>query len=307
MIRYTLRRLLSLVPVVFGVTLLVFLLLKLTPGDPLVALLGEDAQGMGAAELARLRDAYGLNDPWYLQYGRFLSDFITGQLASVRTGTPVLTEILARFPHTLLLTTVALAVAVLVAVPLGILAAVKRRTAWDAVVMVMVLLGISIPSFWLAVMLMLVFALNLGWLPASGSGSPANLVLPAVTLAFGSVALITRMTRASLLGTLDQDYVRTARAKGLPRSGVLRHALRNALIPVVTVVGLEFGGLLGGAAITESIFAWPGLGRLTLQAIQTRDIHLVQGITVFIAVLYTFVNLAVDLAYAALNPRVQYA
>lgn len=307
MLTYAFKRLLSLVPVVFGVTLLVFVLLKLTPGDPLVALLGEDAQGIGADELARLRDAYGLNDPWYAQYLRFLGDFATGQLASIRTGVPVLTDIFARFPYTLGLTTVALAAAVALAVPLGILAAVKRGGFWDALAMTVVLLGTSIPSFWLAVMLMLIFSLNLGWLPASGSGGPAYLVLPAVTLAFGSVALILRMTRASLLETLDQDYVRTARAKGLRRSGVLRHALRNALVPVVTVVGLEFGGLLGGAAITESIFAWPGLGRLTLQAIQARDVHLVQGITIFVAVLYTFVNLAVDLVYAALNPKVQYA
>lgn len=307
MVPYILRRLLSLVPVVVGVTLLAFVLLKLTPGDPLIALLGEDARGMGAAELARLRDAYGLNDPWPVQYGRFLQAFVTGQLTSLQTGTAVLTEILARFPQTLLLTTTALTAAVVVAVPLGVLAAVKRRSVWDAAVMSVVLLGISIPSFWLAVMLMLVFSLNLGWLPASGSGTPAHLVLPTLTLAFGSVALITRMTRASLLETLDQDYVRTARAKGLSRAAVLRHALRNALVPIVTVVGLEFGGLLGGAAITESIFAWPGLGRLTLQAIGSRDVPLVQGVTIFVAVLYTGVNLAVDLAYAVLNPRVQYA
>lgn len=306
MIQYVLGRLVGTVPVLLGVTVLVFLLLKFVPGDPVVALLGEEAQGMSAAQLDKLREAYGFTDPWVVQYGRFLQEFVTGKLVSLRTDTPVLTEILQRFPYTLQLTAIALGLSVLVAVPLGIVAAVRRDTVWDNVITTISLLGISIPSFWFAVMIMLLFSLQLRWLPPSGSGTPAHLVMPALTLAFGTLAIQIRMMRASLLETLPQDYVRTARAKGLAPQRVLRHALRNALIPVVTVIGLEFGALLGGAAITESIFAWPGLGRLTLDAVISRDIPLVQGVVVFAAVVFTLVNLGVDLLYGLLNPRVQY-
>ncbi len=306
MTRFITGRLIGTLPVLFGVTLLVFLLLKFVPGDPVVALLGEDAQGLSAAQLDQLRQAYGFNDPWAVQYGRFLTEFGSGQLLSLKTQTPVLTEILHRFPYTLLLTTVALTLSVVIALPLGIAAALRRDTVWDHVITTISLLGISIPSFWFAIMAMLLFSLQLGWLPASGSGTPAHLVLPAATLAFGTLAIQIRMMRATLLETLPQDYVRTARAKGLAPRGVLRHALRNAMMPVVTVIGLEFGSMLGGAAITESIFAWPGLGRLTLDAVNARDIPLVQGVVVFAAVVFTLVNLAVDLLYGFLNPKVQY-
>ncbi|MDP9764119.1 ABC transporter permease [Deinococcus enclensis] len=306
MTRFITGRLIGTLPVLFGVTLLVFLLLKFVPGDPVVALLGEDAQGLSAAQLDQLRQAYGFNDPWAVQYGRFLTEFGSGQLLSLKTQTPVLTEILHRFPYTLLLTTVALTLSVVIALPLGIAAALRRDTVWDHVITTISLLGISIPSFWFAIMAMLLFSLQLGWLPASGSGTPAHLVLPAATLAFGTLAIQIRMMRATLLETLPQDYVRTARAKGLAPRAVLRHALRNAMMPVVTVIGLEFGSMLGGAAITESIFAWPGLGRLTLDAVNSRDIPLVQGVVVFAAVVFTLVNLAVDLLYGFLNPKVQY-
>ncbi len=306
MTRFITGRLIGTLPVLFGVTLLVFLLLKFVPGDPVVALLGEDAQGLSSAQLDQLRQAYGFNDPWAVQYGRFLTEFGSGQLLSLKTQTPVLTEILHRFPYTLLLTTVALTLSVVIALPLGIAAALRRDTVWDHVITTISLLGISIPSFWFAIMAMLLFSLQLGWLPASGSGTPAHLVLPAATLAFGTLAIQIRMMRATLLETLPQDYVRTARAKGLAPRAVLRHALRNAMMPVVTVIGLEFGSMLGGAAITESIFAWPGLGRLTLDAVNSRDIPLVQGVVVFAAVVFTLVNLAVDLLYGFLNPKVQY-
>ena len=306
MTRFITGRLIGTLPVLFGVTLLVFLLLKFVPGDPVVALLGEDAQGLSSAQLDQLRQAYGFNDPWAVQYGRFLTEFGSGQLLSLKTQTPVLTEILHRFPYTLLLTTVALTLSVVIALPLGIAAALRRDTVWDHVITTISLLGISIPSFWFAIMAMLLFSLQLGWLPASGSGTPAHLVLPAATLAFGTLAIQIRMMRATLLETLPQDYVRTARAKGLAPRAVLRHALRNAMRPVVTVIGLEFGSMLGGAAITESIFAWPGLGRLTLDAVNSRDIPLVQGVVVFAAVVFTLVNLAVDLLYGFLNPKVQY-
>ena len=304
--QFILKRLLDTLPVLFGVTVLVFLLLKLVPGDPVVALLGEDVQGMSGEQLAKLRQDYGLNDPWLVQYGRFLQEFFTGQLASMKTGNSVLTEILQRFPYTMLLTTIALSLSVLVAIPLGISAALKKDSWWDSVVTTVSLLGISIPSFWFAIMVMLLFSLQLGWLPASGSGTWAHLVLPAATLAFGTLAVQIRMMRASLLEVLPQDYVRTARAKGLPPRQVLRHALRNALIPVVTIIGLEFGSLLGGAAITESIFAWPGMGRLALDAVLSRDIPLVQGVAVFAALIFTLVNLLVDILYGVLNPKVQY-
>lgn len=306
MVLYFSRRLLGTVPVLLGVTVLVFLLLKLVPGDPVVALLGEDAQGVSSAQLDQLRQAYGFNDPWLTQYARFLSDFVTGQLLSLKTQTPVLTEILQRFPYTLQLTALALGLSVLVALPLGTVAALRRHTLWDTVITSISLLGVSIPSFWFAILAMTLFALQLRWLPPSGSGTLAHLVLPALTLAFGSVAIQIRMMRASLLDALPQDYVRTARAKGLPPIHVLRHALRNALVPVLTVIGLEFGGLLGGAVITESIFAWPGLGRLTLDAVTSRDIPLVQGVVVFSAAVFTVVNLVVDMLYGVLNPRVQY-
>ena len=306
MTRFITGRLIGTLPVLFGVTLLVFLLLKFVPGDPVVALLGEDAQGLSSAQLDPLRQAYGFNDPWAVQYGRFLTEFGSGQLLSLKTQTPVLTEILHRFPYTLLLTTVALTLSVVIALPLGIAAALRRDTVWDHVITTISLLGISIPSFWFAIMAMLLFSLQLGWLPASGSGTPAHLVLPAATLAFGTLAIQIRMMRATLLETLPQDYVRTARAKGLAPRAVLRHALRNAMMPVVTVIGLEFGSMLGGAAITESIFAWPGLGRLTLDAVNSRDIPLVQGVVVFAAVVFTLVNLAVDLLSGFLNPKVQY-
>ncbi len=303
---YVLRRFAGTLPVLLGVTLLVFGLLRLTPGDPLIALVGDDLGGISTAQLAQLRHEYGLDGPWYEQYGAFLHKLAAGELTSLRTQRPVLIEIIERFPHTLQLALVAMILAVVIAVPLGIVAALKRNSFVDVFVMALALLGVSVPSFWLAIMLMLVFALQLGWLPPSGSGGLEYLVLPAVTLTFASVALIARMTRASLLETLSQDYVRTARAKGLHQGRVVtRHALRAALIPIVTVIGYEFGTLLSGAAVTETIFAWPGLGRLTVQAIASRDVPLVEGVVIFSAVLFTLVNLAVDVLYAALNPRMR--
>lgn len=299
-------RLLSAVPVLLGVTLLVFLLMKLMPGDPVLALLGDHVSGLTPEELSTIRDKYGFNDPWAVQYLNFLRDFLTGHLKSMLTEESVLGTILSRFPYTLLLTSVSLFLAVLIALPLGIVAALKRNTVWDSLITSFSLLGISIPGFWFAVMIMLLFSLKLGWLPASGSGTPAHLVMPVMTVTFTVMALFTRMMRASLLETLPLDYVRTAQAKGLPPFHVFRHAFRNSLMPVVTILGIEFGALLGGAAITESIFAWPGMGRLTLEAVQNHDIYLVQGIVVFVATLFILVNLVVDVIYGFLNPKVHY-
>jgi ABC-type dipeptide/oligopeptide/nickel transport system permease component len=308
MLAYTVRRILGLVPVLLGVTFLVFAMLWIAPGDPVVALLGESAQGIGADALAELRRAYGLDRPFLVQFGSYLADVARGDLGvSVRSSQTVLSEVTSRFPATLALAGSAMVVAIVIGMFFGILAAVYRRTIVDHVAVVIALLGVSVPVFWSGLVLMLIFSLYLGWLPASGSGSWRHLLMPAAAVGFSSAAFIARITRASLIESLRQDYVRTARSKGLSPSVVrLKHALRNALLPVVTVVGLQFGGLLGGAVLTETVFAWPGVGRMLVDAIRSRDMPLVQGTVLFVAVVFIVVNLLVDLSYAALNPKVRY-
>jgi ABC-type dipeptide/oligopeptide/nickel transport system permease component len=308
MARFLAQRLTLLVPVLLGVSLVAFILLHLTPGDPARVLLGELGQGASQEEITRLRQALGLDAPLVVQYGRFVWRAAQGDLGrSLRTGAPVLDEVLARAPFTLALTAVSLAVAIAVGLPAGVLSAAYRGSALDHGAMLLALFGVSLPVFWLGLLLMLVFALALGWLPASGFGTWQHLVLPSVTLGLASSALIARMTRSSLLEVLGADYVRTAHAKGLAaRVVLLRHALRNALIPVVTVIGLQLGGLLGGAVLTETVFAWPGMGRLAVNAIYSRDIPLVQGTILFTAVAFVVINLAVDALYALLDPRVRY-
>ncbi|HET8986545.1 MAG TPA: ABC transporter permease [Trueperaceae bacterium] len=308
MLAYTVRRILGLVPVLLGVTFLVFAMLWIAPGDPVVALLGESAQGIGSDALAELRHAYGLDRPFLVQFGSYLADVVRGDLGvSVRSSQTVLSEVTSRFPATLALAGSAMLVAIVIGMFFGILAAVYRRTIVDHVAVVVALLGVSVPVFWSGLVLMLVFSLYLGWLPASGSGSWRHLLMPASAVGFSSAAFIARITRASLIEALRQDYVRTARSKGLSPSVVrLKHALRNALLPVVTVVGLQFGGLLGGAVLTETVFAWPGVGRMLVDAIRSRDMPLVQGTVLFVAVVFIVVNLLVDLSYAALNPKVRY-
>ncbi len=308
MARFLARRLILLAPVLLGVSLVAFILLHLTPGDPARVLLGELGQGASQEEIARLRQALGLDAPLVVQYGRFVWRAAQGDLGrSLRTAAPVLDEVLARAPFTLVLTVVSLAVALAIGLPAGVLSAAYRGSAVDHGAMLLALFGVSLPVFWLGLLLMLVFALALGWLPASGFGTWKHLVLPSVTLGLASSALIARMTRSSLLEVLGADYVRTAHAKGLAeRVVLLRHALRNALIPVVTVIGLQLGGLLGGAVLTETVFAWPGLGRLAVNAIYSRDIPLVQGTILFTAVAFVVINLAVDALYALLDPRVRY-
>ncbi len=305
---FIIRRLAALVPVLLGVTLLVFAMLWLAPGDPVLALLGESAQGISRAALDELRRAHGLDRGPVIQYLDYLGGVVRGDLGtSVRSGQPVMGEVLSRFPATLLLAGSAMFVASVLGLTLGVLAAVYRRTVVDHAAVLIALLGVSVPVFWSGLLLMLLFALDLGWLPASGYGTWKHLVLPASAVGFSSAAFIARITRASMIETLRQDYVRTATAKGLGPSAVrLRHALRNALLPVVTVVGLQFGGLLGGAVLTETVFAWPGIGRMLVDAIATRDLPLVQGSVLFIAVLFIIVNLAVDVSYAVLNPKVRY-
>lgn len=302
--RFLLHRLALLVPVLFGVVTLVFLLLHLIPGDPVDIMLGDYAQ---PADREALRQALGLHQPLHHQYLRYLTGVVQGDLGtSIHSRRPVRDEILARFPKSAELMMAALAVAVLVAFPLGILAALKANSAVDGGARVVALLGVSIPNFWLGPMLVLLFAVHLDWLPVGGPGGLRHLVLPALTLGTSMAAVLSRMVRTSLVETLGEDAIRTARAKGLSETRVvLCHALPPALLPVITILGLQVGSLLSGAVVVESVFDWPGLGSLLLDGIQTRDYPLVQGCVLFIAGLYVLVNLLTDLAYAWADPRVR--
>ena len=323
--RYIGYRLLLLVPVLLGSAIVVFFLIRLMPGDPAAVMLGQDASPQAVAEL---RHALRLDQPWPVQLGRYLIDLVRGDLGdSIFQHAPAAQLVTSHLPATIELAVAALLIGVVVGLPLGIAAAVRHGTLVDAAVMAIAQLGISLPVFWLAILLILAFAVNLQWLPAVGWGTallPAlgsaahgdlqplwdnvrHLLLPAATLGVGTIALISRMVRSSMLEVLQQDYVRTARSKGLPpRRVVLRHALRNALLPVVTVVGLQFGSLLGGAVVTESIFGWPGIGQLAVQSIGQRDYPLVQATVLITAVLFALVNLVVDLTYALVDPRIRY-
>jgi peptide/nickel transport system permease protein len=305
MARYLVRRLLLTVPVLFGVATLVFALIHLVPGDPAQAMLGE---GASQEEVDRLRTSLGLDRPLPAQYAAFLSGLVRGDLGtSFRYNTPVTQQITARLGNTAMLAFAAMAVAIVFAIPLGIIAAVFRGRAPDHIAMTLALAGISMPNFWLGPLLAILFAVYLGWLPVSGTGSLAHLVLPAVTLGAALSAILARMTRASLLEELRELYVLAARARGLSGArAVLRHAFRNSLIPVVTIIGLQFGAVLTGTIITETIFAWPGLGRLLIQAINFRDYPLVQGCILFISVTYVLMNLLTDLTYGYLDPRIRY-
>jgi ABC-type dipeptide/oligopeptide/nickel transport system permease component len=300
------RRLLGLIPVLWGVGTCVFLIIHLVPGDPAALMLGDTAT---AAEVATLRESLGLNAPLMQQYAEFFQRLCTGDLGmSLRTRQPVISMVLERLPATLELTVASLIVALTIALPMGILTAAKRYTAIDDTGLAFSLIGVSIPAFWLGPMLIIVFGLWLGWLPVSGRGGLLHVILPAVSLGVALAAMISRLTRSSLIEVLDQDYIRTARAKGLAEWRILlRHALRNALVPVVTIVGLQFGALLGGTVITEVIFAWPGVGRLLITAIQARDYPLVQGCVLVIAFCYVIINFLVDLLYAVIDPRVSYS
>jgi len=307
-LRYVAGRLVGTVPVLFGVTLLVFAMTVLTPGDRVVAMLGDAAQGLGQAAREELRRELGLDRPLPIQYLEYVAGLARGDLGlSARSRRPVLAEIRDRLPATFELALAGLAVAVTLGVSLGVLAAVRRGTVFDSLAVAIALVGVSVPVFWMGFLLMMVFALELGWLPASGRGTWRHLVLPAATVGLASAAFIARITRGAVIETLGQDYVRTARSKGLSeRRVVARHALRPALLPIVTVVGLQLGGLLGGAVLTETVFAWPGVGRLLVDAIVARDVPLVQGCVLVVALLFIGVNLVVDVSYAAINPKVRY-
>ena len=304
MLRYLVRRLLLTIPVLLGVATLVFALIHFIPGDPAQAILGE---GASQEDIAQLRARLGLDRPLIVQYGAFLKGVVRGDLGeSLRNGQPVAAQILQRMPATAELAFAAMAVAVLIALPLGIIAAVWRGTAIDYGAMTLSLVGISIPNFWLGPLMAMIFAVQLGWLPVGGRGTPAHLVLPAVTLGAALAAILARMTRASLLEELGEPYVLAARAKGVSLArAVLHHAFRNSLIPIVTILGLQFGVVLTGAVITETIFAWPGIGRLLIQSIGFRDYPTVQGCVLLIAVTYVGVNLLTDLTYGFLDPRIR--
>jgi len=302
--RYLVRRLLLTIPVLLGVATLVFSLIHFIPGDPAQAMLGE---GAAPEDVAQLRERLGLDRPILVQYGSFLQGLARGDLGvSLRNDQPVLQQIVERMPATAELAFASMAVAVLIALPLGIIAAVWRGTAVDYGAMTLSLVGISIPNFWLGPLLAIVFAVELGWLPVGGRGTLAHLVLPSVTLGAALAAILARMTRASLLEELGEPYVLAARAKGVSRTrAILHHAFRNSLIPIVTILGLQFGVVLTGAVITETIFAWPGIGRLLIQSISFRDYPTVQGCVLLIAVTYVGVNLITDLTYGFLDPRIR--
>jgi peptide/nickel transport system permease protein len=303
-VRFLVRRVLLTIPVLLGVATLVFSLIHLVPGDPAQAMLGD---GASPQDIAELRTNLGLDRPLPAQYASFLRSAVSGDLGtSFRTGQPVTRMIAERVPATAELALAAMTVAIALAIPLGIVAAVRKNTFADHAAMTFSLAGISIPNFWLGPLMAIVFAVELGWLPVSGRGTLAHLVLPAVSLGLALSAILARMTRASLLEELGELYVRAARARGVsPAAAVLRHALRNSLIPLVTIVALQFGAVLTGAVITETIFAWPGIGRLLIQSIGFRDYPMVQGCILLIAVTYVTVNLITDVMYGVLDPRIR--
>jgi len=298
------RRVLLLVPTVLGVVTLVFFLVHLIPGDPVELMLGETAS---RADLSQLRADLGLDRPLGEQYARFLRGCAHGDLGrSFFYRKPVFEVIAGALPATMVLAAAAMAVSLLIALPVGVIAAVRRDRLTDRLAMLGSLLGVSMPNFWLGPMLIILFSFRLGWLPVSGREGAASLVLPAVTLGTALAAILARMTRASMLDVLREDYLRTARAKGVrERTVIARHGLRNALLPVVTIVGLQFGALLSGAVITENVFAWPGIGTLLIQAITARDYPLVQGCVLVIALCYVAVNFLTDALYAVIDPRVR--
>lgn len=293
-----------LIPVVIGVTFLVFFILNLSPGDTAAMIAGE---GADAETIEATRKDLGLDQPVIIQYGKYMWNLLHGDMGqSYKTKREVFPTLMAAFPNTAKLAFWSILVAVAIALPVGIISATRQYSAVDNVGMVVALLGVATPNFWLGLMLIILFSLNLGWLPSGGMGGWKNYIMPAITLGTGDAALITRMTRSSMLEVVRQDYIRTARAKGVPEKRViLKHALRNELIPVVTVIGLQFGSLLGGATLTETVFAWPGVGRTIVDAIKSKDTPIVMGGIVLLTITFSVVNLLVDILYAFIDPRIK--
>ena len=305
MIRYIFRRVLFLIPVLIGVAFCVFTLLYLTPGDPAKMVLGDMATEQAVQEF---REKEGLNDPFWIRFGNYLYKAVfEGDLGrSYSSRRPVLQELLASFPATLKLSAFAMVIAIIIGLPCGIISAIKQYSMFDTVTMIFAMIGLSMPVFWLGLLLILLFSVELRWFPASGFSTFKAMVLPSVALSAQAISMVTRMTRSSMLEVVRADYIRTARAKGQKESIVIWvHALHNALIPVVTICGLQFGHLLAGAILTESIFASPGIGRLMVTSIMARDYPMVQGGVLFVAVAFGFVNLLVDILYAYVDPRIK--
>ena len=301
---YILRRLLQMIPVMIGVTLVVFLIMQLVPGDPARMLAGE---GASPEQIEAIRNSLGLNRPLWVQYFSYLGNVLQGDFGkSIVTSSPVLEEILIRLPTTIELALASIFVAITLGLLAGIVSATKQNTVADMSIMVVALIGVSMPSFWMGLMLMYYFSVELGMFPVAGWGTLSHVVLPAITLGSGGAAIIARMTRASMLEVIRQDYIRTARAKGVSEfKVVIKHALKNALIPIITVVGLQFGTLLGGTVLTESVFAINGVGQLIINAIRTRDLPLVQGTVLMISLIFMMVNMGVDILYKMVNKRVE--
>ena len=307
--KYVLKRLLMLIPVIIGVTFVVFFILNLAPGDPAAIILGDQAT---AEALAMKREELGLNDPIFVRYFHYMRDLLHGSLGvSYKNSIPVWDQVVERLPNTAILACAGILVALLIGIPIGIISAKKQYSLLDNVSMVFALIGVSMPNFWSGLLLVMLFSLTLGWLPSQGMASGfgpmlKSLILPALTLGFNSAAMVARMTRSSMLEVIRQDYIRTARAKGVPEKMVIRkHALKNALIPVVTVIGLQFGSLLGGATLTETVFAWPGVGRLLVDSIKSKDAPLVLGGVIMMTITFSIVNLCVDILYAFIDPRIK--
>ena len=305
MLQYTLRRILISIPTIIGVLIIVFLMVRLAPGDPAVLLAGEFAS---PEVIERARERFGLDRSLPEQFARFIGGIAQGDLGrSTRTNRLVTDDLANFFPNTLELAFAAIIVALVVGVPAGVISALRPNGPLDFGVTFIALLGVSMPVFWFGLLAILFFSVQLGWFPVAGRGTLSHLVLPAITLGLSSTAIIARMTRASMLEVLNQDFVRTARAKGLVEGQVVvKHALRNAFVPVVTVIGLQFGALLAGAVITETVFTWPGIGRLLVDSIRARDYPVVQGAVLLIAVSFVLVNLIVDLIYGFVDPRIRY-
>ncbi|OUM90081.1 ABC transporter permease [Caldibacillus debilis] len=312
--KYILKRLFDLVPTLFAVAIITFIITRIIPGDPASVMLGPQAS---VEDVKELREELGLNDPLHVQFFHYMKDLLTGDLGvSLTYNEPVIGLILERFPNTLILSFSALLIAILIGVPAGIIAAYKQNSLIDYAVMLVSLIGVSMPIFWLGVMLVLYFSVHLGWLPATGMGSPEDgmlsflkyLILPSITLATIPMANFARITRSSMLEVISQEYIKTARAKGLSEFLVVcKHAFKNALTPILTVLGMQISMMLGGAVLTETVYSWPGMGRLIVDAIEKRDFVVVQGTVLFIAVIFILVNLLVDILYKVVNPKINYS
>lgn len=304
MIKYIIRRMASIIPVIIGITVLIYFVMSFSPGDPATMMLGSAAT---PEAIDQLRSELGLDKPVLVQYLNYMKNLVKGDMGrSYITNNTVVSEIISRLPVTLKLAVLSIGLAVIIAIPIGIICGVKPNTLMDGLSMIFTLIGVSMPAFWLSLIMILIFSVSLKWLPAGGSDTMWHFILPAVTLSFGSMAIIARTMRSSLLEVIRQDYITTARAKGVPKKMITRkHALNNALIPTVTVIGLEMGTNLGGAVLTETVFAMPGLGRLIVDSIKNQDTPLVLGGLITFAVFFSLVNLVVDILYAFIDPRIK--